>query len=116
MKNVAKNAFYIAMTSAILGVNSALAAINPIVAQPDQNLVTPGELENVVQGWIVNLLGFLGVLALIYALYGGFLITTAAGDDEKVTNGKKVIMQALIGIVVLFAANLIIDFVFRILA
>jgi hypothetical protein len=70
MINTVKNAFYITMTSAVMGVNSALAAINPIAAPVDQNLATPGELENVVQNWIVSLLGFLGILALLYALYG----------------------------------------------
>jgi hypothetical protein len=49
-------------------------------------------------------LSFLGLIAVIYIIYGGFLIFSSAGDEEKVGKGKKLIIYALIGIVVIFLA------------
>lgn len=46
-------------------------------------------------------LGFLGLLAVLLVIYGGFLYMTAAGDDGKTENGKKVILYAVIGIIII---------------
>ena len=46
-------------------------------------------------------LGFLGLLAVLMVIYGGFLYLTAAGDDSKVENGKKIIMYSIVGIVII---------------
>lgn len=113
MKNVAKNAFYVAMTSAVVGVNTVLAEINPGADKVASDIVTTGSAEVVIQVWISRLLQFLYVIAVVYALWGGFQILTAAGDDEKVSTGKKVIIQAIIGIVVIFLAGSIVQFVIQ---
>ncbi len=111
MKNIAKNAFYVAMTSAVMGVNNVLAAITPNREPVNSAIITEGSAEDVIQIWIERLLGFLYIVAVVYALWGGFQILTAAGDDEKVTKGKNIIIQALIGIVVIFLAGSIVQFV-----
>lgn len=110
MKNVAKSAFYVAITWAVMGVQNALADIT-ITEPVNPNIRTAGSAEDVIQQWVENLLGFLYIAAVLYALYGGFQILTAAGDDEKVSNGKKVIVQALIGLAVIFLAGSIVEFV-----
>lgn len=46
-------------------------------------------------------LGFLGLLAVLLVIYGGFLYMTAAGDDGKTENGKKVILYAVVGIIII---------------
>jgi|GEM_PF-1504308 len=46
-------------------------------------------------------LGFLGLLAVLMVIYGGFLYMTAAGDDSKTESGKKVILYAVIGIMII---------------
>jgi len=111
VKNVAKNAFYIAITSAMVWINDVLAAINPAAEAVNQGIVTTGSAEDVIQLYVQRLLGFLYIIAVLYALWGGFNILTAAGDDEKVGNGKKIIIQALIGLVVIFLAGSIVQFV-----
>lgn len=51
---------------------------------------------------IVNyFLYFLGLIATLMVIYGGIMYVTAAGDSEAVDKGKKVIMYALIGIVII---------------
>jgi hypothetical protein len=58
---------------------------------------------------------FLAVLAVVYALWGGFQIMTAAGDDKKVGSGKQIIMHAAIGLVVIFLAYSVVTFVLKVL-
>jgi len=44
-------------------------------------------------------------LAVIFVLWGGFLLMTAAGNDEKVANGRKWVTWAMIGLIVAFLAK-----------
>ncbi len=61
--------------------------------------------ETNLRDYIVNIvnfvLGFLGLVAMIIVIYGGFLYVTAAGQEEQTTKGKKSIMYAVIGIVII---------------
>ena len=51
---------------------------------------------------IVNFfLTFLGLIAVVMIIYGGFLYVSAAGNQEKIESAKKIIMYAVNGIVVL---------------
>lgn len=54
---------------------------------------------------IINiLLGFLGIIAVIIVLYGGFIWMTAAGDSGKVDKAKDLLKAGIIGIVIILAA------------
>ena len=68
-------------------------------------------LDVAAQDIVAKAMGFLGILAVLYAIWGGFQIMSANGDDEKVKSGKKVLIQAAIGLVVIFLANSIVMFV-----
>lgn len=51
---------------------------------------------------IINFfLTFLGLLAVIMVIYGGFLYVGSAGNEENVNKAKKIILYAVIGIVVI---------------
>ena len=69
-------------------------------------------LTDSIQKIINYLIGFLGLIALVLALYGGFLMLTAAGDEEKVKKGKTILMQAAMGILVIFLAAGIVQLIF----
>lgn len=61
---------------------------------------------------IVNvLLGFLGILAIIIILWGGFRWLTSGGNEEKVGEAKKIITSGIIGLVIIFTAYAIATFV-----
>ena len=61
---------------------------------------------------IVNvLLGFLGIIAILIILYGGFLWMTAAGNEEKVDQAKKIITAGIIGLIIIFVSFAIATFV-----
>lgn len=61
---------------------------------------------------IVNiLLGFLGILAVIIILIGGFKWMTAAGNEDQVGEAKKIIVAGIIGLVIILASWGIASFV-----
>lgn len=69
-----------------------------------------------VQNYIASALNFLYLAAVIYGLWWGFNILTAWGDDDKVSKGKTIIINALIGIVVIFLAGSIVKWLITIVA
>ncbi len=69
-----------------------------------------------ITGTIVKLLSLVTIIAVAYALYAGFQIMTAGGDEEKVKTGRKTIINVLIGIVVMWLAYAIVTFVLNALA
>ena len=56
-------------------------------------------------------LGFLGVIAVVIILLGGFKWMTAAGNDDKVKDAKKLIISGIIGLVIVLSAYAIASFV-----
>lgn len=69
------------------------------------------DLKGTINSIIQVLLGFLGILAVIIILWGGFIWMTAAGDETKVDKAKKLIVSGIIGIVIILAAYAIASFV-----
>jgi Mg/Co/Ni transporter MgtE len=61
---------------------------------------------------IINIaLGFLGILAVIIILIGGFQWMTAAGNEDKVSQAQKIIVAGVIGLVIILASWGIASFV-----
>lgn len=61
---------------------------------------------------IVNVvLGFLGIIAVIIILYGGFKWMTASGNEENVSTARQIIIAGIIGLVIILAAYAIARFV-----
>lgn len=58
--------------------------------------------------------GLLGVVALALLIYGGFVWMTATGDPNKVDKAKKIIQNAIIGLVIIFSAFAITTFLMNI--
>ncbi len=47
------------------------------------------------------------LIVTVMIIYGGFLVVTAAGDPEKTTKGRKVVLYAIIGFAVALLARVI---------
>lgn len=63
-------------------------------------------------GSIINVaLGFLGVVAVVIVLIGGFQYMIAGGNDEKVAKAKKWIISGIIGLAIILSAYAITTFV-----
>ena len=69
------------------------------------------DLETTIINIVQWLLGFLGLIAVIFILYGGFVWMTAGGNEEKVAKAKKVISAAVVGLIVVLLAWAIVIFV-----
>ncbi|MEW5908048.1 MAG: pilin [Patescibacteria group bacterium] len=59
------------------------------------------------------LFGIATPLAVLVILYGGFMLLTSAGSEEKVRKGKNAIWMAIMGIIIAFAGWLIVDTILR---
>ncbi len=57
------------------------------------------------------MLGFLGIIAVVIILLGGFKWMTAAGNEDKIDEAKKLIMAGVIGLVIILASYGIANFV-----
>jgi len=57
------------------------------------------------------LMTFLGIIAVIVILYGGFLWLTAGGNEDRVGSAKKTIIAGVIGLVIIIAAYAIVTIV-----
>lgn len=54
---------------------------------------------------------FLGIIAVVIILLGGFKWMTAAGNEDKVAEAKKLLVAGIIGLIIILAAYLIVNFV-----
>jgi hypothetical protein len=62
--------------------------------------------------WAANwILGIVGSLTLLMFIYGGFILLTSAGSNEKVGEAKKIITAAVVGLVIVLGSYMIIRFV-----
>jgi len=58
-------------------------------------------------------LGFVGVIALLIIIYAGYTWMTSAGNAEKIEKAKKILINAVIGLVIIFSAFAIVSFIIR---
>ena len=62
-------------------------------------------------GTIINsLLGLIGVATFALVVYAGGLWITAAGNEEKVTQARKILLGAVLGLIIIFTAYMIVNF------
>jgi hypothetical protein len=71
------------------------------------------DLVGIIFRAIQYILAFLGVVAVVVILIGGFMWMTAGGNDEKVGKAKKILIQGLIGLVIVLLAFAIATFVIQ---
>lgn len=104
-----------------LGILLFFITVAPVLAQPSSIMegleyVEPLELADAdpreaVISLISLLMTFLGIIAVIIILYGGFVWLTAAGNEDRVSTAKKIIVAGVIGLIIILAAFLIVNFV-----
>ncbi len=97
----------------LFGATTALAAGADAVlpSAPDGSVgadggVTAQSLLSFAATWLLSISGGVAVLFLIM---GGLVYMTAGGSDEKVNKGKKYMMNAVIGLVVVLLAFIIVS-------
>ena len=68
-------------------------------------------LPEVIGKLISVVLGAVGIVFIIIAVYAGIMYMTAAGETEKVKKSKSMLIQAVIGIIIIVGAYAISNFV-----
>jgi PKD repeat protein len=79
----------------------------------DPTLTQQTDLRDFIVNAVNFVLGFLGLLAVLMVIYGGFLYVTAAGQEEQTTKGKKSVMYAMIGIVIILISFALVNTVIK---
>lgn len=60
---------------------------------------------------VAIVLSFLGILTILIILLGGFKWMTSGGNEEKISEAKKLISAGIVGLVIVLAAYAIAGFV-----
>jgi hypothetical protein len=105
--------FFILITGAFLFLsNIALAATDQFGMNYPAKLGLSNKDPRLVIMELVRIaLGFVGIIAVIIIMYAGFLWMTSAGNEQKVDDAKKILVNAVIGLVIILSAFLIVSFI-----
>ena len=60
---------------------------------------------------IKAVLGLVGSLALLMFIYGGFLWVVSGGSEEKISQGKKIIVWTTTGLALIFFSYMLVSFI-----
>lgn len=69
------------------------------------------DLKETIGNLIKVFLGFLGIVAVIIVLMGGFKWMTASGNEDKVSDAKKMLIAGVIGLAIILSAYAITEFI-----
>ncbi|MBI4215149.1 MAG: Ig-like domain-containing protein [Parcubacteria group bacterium] len=108
--SIIAGSFFIAARSVVAQAPSDLAGIRPL---EQTGLQSEQDIRVTIARIIRIILGFLGTLAVLLVLYGGFVYMTAGGDAEKITRAKAILRNALIGLGIILSAFGIVSFIIR---
>jgi heme/copper-type cytochrome/quinol oxidase subunit 2 len=114
-----------ARAAATVGLALSIALPTAALAQPNSlnvNDLGVGAIEGSIKlgsgdvrktaANIINVaLGFLGIIAVVIVLLGGFKYMVAGGNEEKTTEAKKLIVSGIIGLAIILSAWAITSFV-----
>jgi glucose uptake protein GlcU len=69
----------------------------------NETLTELGCIPNTVQGFVSKFygigIGLIGGVALIFIIYGAYILITSQGNPDKLRDGKSYIVYAIIGLV-----------------
>lgn len=71
------------------------------------------DLRDTIAGVINIFLGFLGILATLIILYGGYTWMTSGGNADKVERAKRIIINGVIGLMIILSSYAIARFLLQ---
>jgi hypothetical protein len=103
----------------------AINALTVSPAQAQNSIVDPGNPHYASGDYTLNdillvgigvsrwILGIVGALALAMFIYGGVIFLISGGSSEKIGQARKIIVAAVVGLIIVFASYIIIQFVLK---
>ncbi len=88
-----------------------VAALDYGVTYADNTDLGNADPRDMITNILAVVMTFLGLIATLIILLGGFKWMTAAGNEDKVDEAKKLLAAGIIGLVILLAAYGIANFV-----
>ena len=95
----------------IVDLAHAIAVTSPTSNLPNVNSTDPNAPGDMIARIIAYGIGLAGVLAIMAITWGAILIISGAGDEEKMKQGRKIIIFALIGVLIAGGAYLLVNLV-----
>lgn len=92
-------------------ISHAQLAEHQIGYLPDFGLGMDTDIEHLVTNIIQIFLGFLGFIALVIIIYGGFIWMTSGGNQEKISKAKGILKSAIIGLIIILLSYIIVSFI-----
>lgn len=93
-------------------VSSATGTAPAGLTSPTKPTGLPGDSGDTISttvGYYINVfLGIVGIVAVAFLIYGGFLYITSGGNEEQAESGKKVIQNSIIGIIIIILSYAIV--------
>ena len=87
---------------------------NTLVCNPSTKVFSISfgtDFRSILTNIIILLLGFAGLVAMAYIIYGGFQIATARGNEKASEHGRKTLTNAIIGLVIIILSYIIVSVV-----
>jgi hypothetical protein len=78
-----------------------------IITYQNDDITVLSVVEKVV-GWLTTLVG---IVAVLFLIYGGLVYITSAGNKDRAENAKKIITYSVIGLIVVVLARVIVSLV-----
>ena len=110
--------------AATLGLAASIALPSVALAQGDLNVndlgvgaieselkLGSGDIRQTAANIINVALGFLGIIAVVIVLIGGFKYMVSGGNEEKTSEARKLIFSGIIGLAIILSAWAITSFV-----
>lgn len=93
------------------GIQKAFPMVNEISG--GKPYITDMSLSQILGQVIQLALSILGVLFVIFMIYGGYIWMTAAGNESKADKAKDIITQSILGLIIVVGAYAISYFVIQ---
>lgn len=82
--------------------------------QNSSEIGPPQDIRIIVARIIKVFLGFVGFLATVYLVYGGYMYMTSAGNESRASDASKIMLYSALGILIILTSYSITNYVYKI--
>jgi len=113
LKNTRKLVIFMLLAIAFFALaNFVLAAEADLGMEYGDEIGLSDEDPRIIVARVIQIaLGFLGITAVIIIMYAGWIWMTSEGNEEKISQAKKILTNAIIGLVIVLSAFSIASFI-----